>query len=194
MSNISIQTYKDITARSYGVDTAYLLYDYWEIINSILYEGKLPPPLITFENMTYGKFLAVCYSDRGHIRIKRPSHKIAPEINPDTISTLLHENIHYAKPYLIEDYNFTVIPPKGADITSHNCPYWISEINRIHKFIIGEDLNANFSKVKRVEGVITRVSLGDLQRQEVSCYPTKKRDKDLIYKYLTERLLSNPRK
>ena len=106
MSNISIQTYKDITARSYGVDTAYLLYDYWEIINSILYEGKLPPPLITFENMTYGKALAVCYSYYGHIRIKRPSHKIAPEINPDTISTPLHENIHYAKPYLIKDYNF----------------------------------------------------------------------------------------
>jgi len=194
MCNISIQTYKDITARSYGVDTAYLLYDYWEIINSILYEGKLPPPLITFENMTYGKALAVCYSDYGHIRIKRPSHKIAPEINPDTISTLLHENIHYAKPYLIEDYNFTVIPPKGADITSHNCPYWISEINRIHKFIIGEELNANFSKVKRVEGAVTRVSLGDLERKEVSCYPTKKRDIDLIYKYLTERLLSKPKK
>jgi hypothetical protein len=194
MCNISIQTYKDITARSYGVDTAYLLYDYWEIINSILYEGKLPPPLITFENMSYGKALAVCYADYGHIRIQRPSRKIAPEINPETVRLLLHENIHYAKPYLIEDYNFTVIPPKGADITSHNCPYWISEINRIHKFIIGEELNANFSKVKRVEGVITRVSLGDLERKEIASYPTKKRDIDLIYKYLTERLLSNPKK
>jgi hypothetical protein len=194
MSNISIQTYKDITARSYGVDIANLLYDYWEIINNTLYEAILPPPLITFENMTYGKFLGVCYSDYGHIRIKRPSHEIAAQINPDTISTLLHENIHYAKPYLIEGYKFTVTRPKGADITSHNCPYWISEINRIHKAITGEELNANFSKVKRVEGVITRVSLGDLERKEVACYPTKKRDKDLIYKYLTERLLSNPKK
>ena len=194
MCNISIQTYKDITARSYGVDTAYLLYDYWEIINSILYEGKLPPPLITFENMSYGKALAVCYADYGHIRIQRPSRKIAPEINPETVRLLLHENIHYAKPYLMEDYNFTVIPPKGADITSHNCPYWISEINRIHKFIIGEELNANFSKVKRVEGAVTRVSLGDLERKEISGYPTKKRDIDLIYKYLTERLLSKPKK
>ena len=34
---------------------------------------------------------------------------------------------------------------------------------------------------------------GDLERKEVSCYPTKKRDIDLIYKYLTERLLSNPK-
>jgi hypothetical protein len=194
MCNISIQIYKDITARSYGVDTAYLLYDYWETINSVLYEGKLPPPLITFENMSYGKALAVCYSDYGHIRIKRPSNKIAPEINPKTISTLLHENIHYAKPYLIEDYNFTVITPKGADITSHNCPYWISEINRIHRIIIGEELNANFSKMKRVNGVAMRVNLGDLTRIEVSCYPTKKRDINLIYKYLTERLLSKQNK
>lgn len=194
MSNISIQTYKDITARSYGVDTAYLLYDYWEIINIILYEGKLPPPLITFENMSYGNLLGICYSDYGHIRIKRPSHKIAPEINPDTISILLHENIHYAKPYLIEDYDFTVIPPKGADITSHNCPYWISEINRIHKFIIGEELNANFSKMKRVEGVPMRVNLGDLTRIDVATYPYTNNRKNKIYAYLTERLLSNPKK
>jgi len=194
MSNILIQTDKDIIARSYGIDIANLIYDYWEIINIILYEGKLPPPLITFENMTYGKALAVCYSDYGHIRIKRPSHKIAPEINPDTISILLHENIHYAKPYLIDDYDFTVIPPKGADITSHNCPYWISEINRIHKFIIGEELNANFSKMKRVEGVPMRVNLGDLTRIEVATYPYTNNRKNKIYAYLTERLLSNPKK
>ncbi len=171
-----------IAARSYGDQVAWDLFYYWRRINRKFYGGELPTPLITFEILPYGRCIGLTTADRGHIRLKKPAKGTALVVNADVVGVLLHEVIHYARPYCeAQALEQAVLKQvKGADITSHNSLYWLTEINRIHLQATGQELGANFNKV--IQG--RRVSLGSLQRDEVASWPLSIGAQHTILNYL----------
>lgn len=178
---IDIQTYIDIIARSYGEGPAVELYQYWNAINHSLYEGILQAPLITFEIMPYGACIGLTNKDRGHIKLKHPKKGQRLEITPRVIGVLLHETIHFAALYLdTGDYR------RKSYETSHNQPFWISEINRIHKVITGEDLGAEMTKVTSVNGKSARVNKGLIPLIGISAYPYSLKVVNQAAEYLYE--------
>ncbi len=182
MCNISEHTYKKIAARSYGGEVAKDLFYFWKQINKKFYGGELPTPLITFEIMPYGKCIGLTTADRGHIRLKKPPKGTRIVVDADVVAVLLHEVIHYARPYYEAQAlaATTLEAVKGADKTSHNDLYWLTEINRIHLQATGEHLGANFNKV--IQG--KRVSLGSLRRDQVARWPYSINAQHTIYNYL----------
>jgi hypothetical protein len=193
---ISLTTYKRVISRCYGKEIAEPLYAYWQAINLLFYQGKLPPPLITFEIMPYGACVGLTTKSRGHIRLIRPMKKEALQINAYSIGILLHENIHYAEPYIVQKVLAAPLIKwtKGiGNETSHNSVYWINEVNRIHEQVTGVELGAGFQVVKRVgpkgKKKLRRVNEGKIDRSQIASYPHSiKGTEEKIFHYLSKNI------
>ena len=176
----SRETFVEIATRAYGKDIALDMYDYFDMLNNRLYDGKLPYTLITFEILAYGRCIGLTNTSNGHIRIKKPPKGTPINFDGPTLGILLHEMIHYANNYVAINHDVHV---SASMQSSHMNPYWIGEINRIHKIITGDDLNAGPEKMKRVGKKVKRVMTGSLTRDQISRYPMSL-DPDLVLDYL----------
>lgn len=182
----NIEAYKDIVHRCYG-DVGLSMYTYFEAINQEFYRGVLPPPLISFEIMPYGVCIGLTNPNSGHIKLKKSKKGTKQKVDPETIGVLLHETIHYARHYVGDPETVE----KSYTASSHNCPYWINEVNRIHKKATGNNLGAALQKIKRSGKTTKRVDTGSISLKDASRYPGSMGPdvEKAIFDYLTERIV-----
>jgi len=110
-------------------------------VNRELFGDALPWPLIVWTVTPYGKCLG--FTDHYDTLPLIALHTSLPwrSVPAFTLDVLIHESIHVAVAYL-----------RGGNSgeTSHNCPEWIAEVNRIAPLIGLGDFVAGVNKVTRV--------------------------------------------
>jgi len=163
-------------------------YQAFEYINAAFFDDRLPCPLLVWQITAHGKCLGFTLPrpDRQPVIALHPSllggrEKENPwNIDPALLGlcyayeVLLHECIHVSVEYLLG----------GAQgPTSHNCPQWIAEVNRLAPMIGLAGVRAEQSKTKRVPiaGELTkrgkqptkvmRVSEGNVPFASVTTFP-----------------------
>ena len=161
--------------------------DCYDAINRQLYDNELPPALVTIELTAHGKCLGQTHPNPSRPPIVRlhPSTFGGTELDnpwkvpPEwlgwryALDVLIHETIHVSVAYLLGG-------PSGP--TSHNCPKWRSEVERIAPFIGLRGFTASMSKSKRVETgeynekgkpikKVARVTVGEFPYVATFCFP-----------------------
>jgi hypothetical protein len=132
-------------------------YDAFEFINGHYFGGRLPYPLLVWALTAHGKclgFTAGCpHVGRAPVIVLHPSllggtEKADPwGIDPDwlgaafALDVLLHELMHV-------NVNYHLGGSTGP--TSHNCPEWVAEVNRLAPLLGFRGVRAAMSKTVRV--------------------------------------------
>jgi hypothetical protein len=187
-----IEASKDL-AHLYWGDEGLFAYQAFEHINERFYDGQLPWVLIQWAPTEWGACL-------GYTRVSQePVITLHPSIMRG--SSRVSEGDQHRNPWGVEDgvlgavYAYEVILHESMHVwieyvlggstgeSSHNCPEWIAEVNRIMPLIGIRGVKAGMSKPKRmaVAGELTkrgkqptkvmRVSDGDLPLGAVSGFP-----------------------
>lgn len=150
-------------ARHYYGALGTFAYDAYEFINNTYYGGDLPVPMIQVGITGYGGCMGLTKpSNDDQPKIKLHPSTISPSASPSVTptqrsvfgysqnqlgvvfayETLLHELVHVAVCYKIGE---------GKGDSSHNNEGWISEVNRISPLIGLPNVDAQLTKVQRVE-------------------------------------------
>ena len=145
---------KTVARAFYGTQGAWL-YDCYDSLNAQLFHGELPPCLIALELTAHGKCLGFTRHHDSFPRITiHPSlfqgrEKISPwGIDPAdlgwryALDTLIHEMVHVSVGYRLGG---------SSGSTSHDCPKWRAEVERIAAAIGLPGFKASSNKPVRIK-------------------------------------------
>ncbi len=148
-------------------------YDCWLQINELYFDNALKPIQIIWGITNYSKNLGNINDNRMmlHNSIYHPVSDIVWGTSKQvfgkkyTYDVILHEMIHQLAHQVKPEYK------KKSFYTSHNNPFWCSEVVRIGG-LLGYELKVVPQKLKRVDGKVKAFTPADhLTRQEFSTFP-----------------------
>jgi len=125
-------------------------YEAFEYINSTYFADTLPWPLVVWACTPYGKCVGLTDSGSPLPLVLLHSRAEMLASPPYAFDVLVHECIHVAVHYLHGG---------GTGETSHNCPEWRSEVDRLAPLLGFPTFRAGANKVKRVpigDGSLTK--------------------------------------
>ena len=166
-----IEQYKE-DAVIYGYKGV-LAYDYWQEINELYFDNALKPIQIIWGITGYSHNLGNIDDNRMmlHNSLFHPVSEIVWGTSKKvfgkkfTYDVILHEMIHQLAHQTKPDYK------KKSIYSSHNNPFWCSEVVRIGG-LLGYELKVVPQKLKRVDGKVKAFTPDDhLTRQEFSTFP-----------------------
>jgi hypothetical protein len=167
-----------LIAQTYYGDRGTRAYDLFEAINRLYFAGELPWPQIIWALTAHGHCLGLTSAQGAPIITLHPSllrgrEKPNPwKIQPAwlgwryAVDVLLHECIHVAVAHC---YGGSTGP------TSHNCPEWIAEVNRLAP-MLGLPITATMSRSRRVRDAdgtshVVRRCDGSVSFRAISTFP-----------------------
>jgi hypothetical protein len=173
MTPIEIVKALDLIADYYHPRFGRWAYRAFDAVNTTFFEGRLPRPLIQWGLTPHGHCLGLtAIRDRPiitlHPSIMEPrgdrspwgvkTHWLGPVFAFDV---LLHESIHVAQAALYG--------PESKGETSHNCPSWIAEVNRLAPLLGLHDVHVDLNRPRRVPipGQITKTGKPQTRVQRV---------------------------
>jgi hypothetical protein len=169
----------------------------FDFINARFFHGQLPWALILWGLTPHGHCLGLTWSNLS----KPPLITLHPsmlggteKLNPWGVShhllgkcyaydTLLHECMHVSVNYLLGG--------SGDGESSHNCPAWIAELNRIAPMLGFHDVQAEMTKPGRVKGEtkVKRLTTGNIPLKVVSRFPRSLREHYQDFSFYEKRVL-----
>jgi hypothetical protein len=161
MTPIEIVKALDLVADYYNPRFGRWAYRAFDAINSTFFDGRLPRPLIQWALTPHGHCLGLTRAKfnepYGPIITLHPSI-MAPNAGQDetgpwdvdwqwfgplyAFDVLIHESIHVAQ--------HAIHGPDDWRESSHNCPSWIAEVNRLAPMLGLEGVHAGRNRLKRV--------------------------------------------
>jgi hypothetical protein len=176
----------DLIADYYSPRFGRWAYHAFDAINAAFFAGRLPRPLIQWALTPHGHCLGLTAMRDPPIITLHPSimepRGDAWGIDPAwfgvayAFDVLLHESIHVAQHALYG-------PAENTGQSSHNCPSWIAEVNRIAPLLGLDGVEAGRSTTKRVQVAgqftatgkpltrVVRASRGNLPHKAVARFP-----------------------
>ncbi|MBF0378767.1 MAG: hypothetical protein HQK72_14990 [Desulfamplus sp.] len=166
-----IEQYKE-DAVIYGYKGVFA-YDAWLEINELYFFNSLKPIQIIWGITNYSRSLGNINKNRMmlHDSIYCPVSEIVWDTDKKmfgkkyTYDVILHEMIHQHAHQFQPQYK------EKPFYTSHNNPFWCSEVVRIGE-LLGYELKAVPQKLRRIEGKVkTFIPDGHLTRKELASFP-----------------------
>lgn len=144
-------------AKQFEGDVGTTLFDWYEAISQMFFDGSLPQAFLLTALTAYGRCIGLTKPDLQRL----PIILIHPTLKTDKARfyTVLHEAIH-----VHVRYNLGVTSYSSK--TSHSNQAWLDEVNRIAKILGYTDVEIGFNKVTRTKkadgGGISRVNTGNV--------------------------------
>jgi hypothetical protein len=148
----------DLIADYYNPRFGRWAYRAFDAVNTTFFEGELPRPLIQWALTPHGHCLGQTALADPPIITLHPSIMDTQTSGPGdrgpwnvdrrwlgpifAFDVLLHESIHVAQRVLYG--------PEGKGETSHNCPSWVAEVNRLAPLLGLHDVHVGRNRPKRV--------------------------------------------
>jgi len=184
LSDALILASKDL-AHVYWGDQGAFAYQCFEYVNEHFYEGRLPWTMIQWAPTPWGKCLGQTRLSANPVITLHPSIMTPRSPHPWLVApgylgaafvyeVVLHECMHVWVEYVLGG---------STGESSHNCPEWIGEVNRIMPMLGFHGVRAGMTKPKRVPVLgeqtktgkpltkVTRVTDGDLPLEAISSFP-----------------------
>jgi hypothetical protein len=173
-----LQVATRLVAATYEGERGIRAYDAFEKFNKDYFAGELPWPLIVWGLTPHGKCFGFTATGDAPVITLHPSllggrEKSNPwKVNPAwlgwrfALDTILHECIHVSVAHRLGGQ---------TGPTSHNCPEWIDEVNRLAP-LLQLNVTAARSRTKRIRDAeghsrVTRVSDSTVPFRAIATFP-----------------------
>jgi hypothetical protein len=197
--NTHIETATRYVEEHFFGDKATFARQAFDYINDRFFHGQLPWTLIIWGLTAHGHCLGQTHADLNapplitlHPSLLGGKEKVNPWGIPSRLlghcyafDVVLHECMHVSVLYLLGGQ-------RGGD-SSHNCPAWVAEVNRIAPMLGFPDVKAEMTKVARVKeasgSAIQRVNKGNIELKEFARFPHGVRSHYQDFSFYEKRIL-----